>query len=94
MAITLDDLVSPVRDPELELAPAAWSDYLRFLDAYEGVPPGLLAGTDPTAFHVLLARADGRTVAAALAIDVGDDCGIYNVATVEHARGRGGSVLP
>ena len=32
---------------------------------------------------------DGETVAAALAYDYGDDCGIYNVGTVEQARRRG-----
>jgi hypothetical protein len=83
MAIALDGLTIP--EPELELAPAAWSQYLRFLETFAGVPSGLLAGTDPTAFHVLLAGSGTENVAAAIAIDVDGDCGIYNVGTVEHA---------
>jgi predicted GNAT family acetyltransferase len=48
--------------------------------------PACLA--DHAAF-LLAARADGELVAAALAYDFGDDCGIYNVGTVERARRRG-----
>jgi ribosomal protein S18 acetylase RimI-like enzyme len=87
MAMALDGLTIP--EPELELAPAAWSHYLRFLETFEGVPSGLLAGTDPSAFHVLLAGSGGENVAAAIAIDVDGDCGIYNVGTIERARRRG-----
>jgi ribosomal protein S18 acetylase RimI-like enzyme len=87
MAIALDDLTIP--EPELDLVPAAWSEYLRFLGGFGGVSSGLLAGTDPRAFHVLLARIGGEDVATAIAIDVDDDCGIYNLATIEHARRRG-----
>jgi ribosomal protein S18 acetylase RimI-like enzyme len=87
MAIALDGLTIP--EPDIELAPAAWSQYLRFLETLAGVPSGLLAGTDPSAFHVLLAVSGGENVAAAIAIDVVGDCGIYNVATIERARRRG-----
>lgn len=41
------------------------------------------------AFHILVARLDGGNVATAMAFDWGSDSGIYNVATMEHAR-RGG----
>lgn len=63
---------------------------MRHLEA-SGLPAGLLAGVDPTAFHLLVAGCDGETVATALAFDSGDDCGIYNVSTLEHvpaARAR------
>ena len=55
----------------------------------EGLPPDFLAAADHAAFHLLVARADGELVAAALAYDFADDCGIYNVGTVEMARRRG-----
>jgi GNAT superfamily N-acetyltransferase len=73
---------------ELDIAPADWSEYLRYLEAFD-LPPGLLAGVDPGAFHVLIARLEGETVATGLAFDFGDDCGIYNVSTVERERRRG-----
>jgi GNAT superfamily N-acetyltransferase len=66
----------------------AWSEYLRYLEAFD-LPPDLLAGVDPTAFHVPVARLDGEIVATGLALDLGDDCGIYNDSTVERARRRG-----
>ena len=86
MGMALDDARLP--EPEIDLGPDGWGDYLRFLEAY-GVPPGLLAGTNPHAYHVLTAVAADETVSAALAYDLDDDCGIYNVATREHARRRG-----
>jgi ribosomal protein S18 acetylase RimI-like enzyme len=72
-----------------ELVPAGWPEYLEFLEANEGVPTGLLAGTDPTAFYVLVARPAGENVAAAISLDFDGDCGIYNVGTLPHARRRG-----
>jgi ribosomal protein S18 acetylase RimI-like enzyme len=86
MGMALSDIRIP--RPELELAPAGWSDYLRFL-RLAGLPEGLLGGVDERAFHVLIARAGGEAVASALAFDLGDDCGIYNVSTLEHMRRRG-----
>jgi ribosomal protein S18 acetylase RimI-like enzyme len=53
------------------------------------VPPNLLSGADHAAFHLLLARLDGKNVATALAFDHDGDRGIYNVGTLEHARRRG-----
>jgi GNAT superfamily N-acetyltransferase len=86
MAMALDAI--DVSAPDLVLAPPDWSDYVRHLDAV-GVPPGLLVGVDPRPFHLLLARVNAETVASALAFDLEGDCGIYNVATVEHHRRRG-----
>jgi ribosomal protein S18 acetylase RimI-like enzyme len=83
MAMSLDSI--PVPRPDLELAPANWLDYLTVLDT----SPGLLAGVEPTNFHVIIVTADGQNVAAALAYDHDGDCGIYNVVTVPHARRRG-----
>ena len=47
---------------------------------------GCWRGANPREFHLLIARGG---VATALAFDFGDDCGIYNVGTLEHARRRG-----
>jgi GNAT superfamily N-acetyltransferase len=77
----------PVPDG-VEVAVAGWSDHLRALEAFE-LPDGLLGGVDPGAFHVLIARLEGHTVATGLAFDVRGDCGIYNVSTIEPARRRG-----
>ena len=83
MGMSLADIRLP--RPEIELAPADWFEYLRIL----GVPPGLLDDVDQSAFHVLIARLGGESVATAMAFDLDDDCGIYNVSTLEHARRRG-----
>ena len=83
MGMALDDLAGA--PPELELDPPEWPAYVAWLESV-GVPPGLLAGADPDEFHLLIARGG---VATALAFDFGDDCGIYNVGTLEHARRRG-----
>jgi GNAT superfamily N-acetyltransferase len=83
MGMVLDDLRLP--RPQLDLGSPDWLEYLRIL----GVPSGLLRGADHTAFHVLVARLGGESVAAAMAFDRDRDCGIYNVTTLEHARRRG-----
>jgi ribosomal protein S18 acetylase RimI-like enzyme len=83
MGMALDDLRLP--RPEIELGPADWREYLRVIE----VPPGLLRDVDQSVFHVLVAYLDGEGAAAAMAFDHGDDCGIYNVGTREHARRRG-----
>ena len=71
--------------PELELGSADWDDYLRIF----GLPARLLKGADLSVFHLLLARLGDECVATAMAFDHEGDCGIYNVATLEHARRRG-----
>ena len=84
MGMALDDIRVP--RPELDARrPLDWSEYLRIV----GVPPDFLGGVDRAAFHVLVARLDGESVATALAFDHDGDCGIYNVGTLEHARRRG-----
>ena len=74
--------------PDLDLAPSVWTAYLRLL-VRDGAPPGLLEGVDSSVFHPLIARLQGDDVAAGLAFDLHDDCGIYNVGTLPHARRRG-----
>jgi ribosomal protein S18 acetylase RimI-like enzyme len=86
MGMAVDDVRSP--PPQLDLAPPEWSAYLRLL-VRDGAPAGLLEGVDPGVFHPVIARIDGEDVAAGLAFDLGDDCGIYNVGTLPHARRRG-----
>ena len=39
--------------------------------------------------HVLVAKLAGENVSTAVALDFAGDCGIYNVGTLESARGRG-----
>ena len=83
MGMALDDIRLP--RPAIELGTAEWLEYLRM----EGLPPDFLADADHAAFYLLAAGIDGELVAAALAYDFADDCGIYNVETVEKARRRG-----
>ena len=83
MGMALTDIRLP--RPEIELAPPDWFEYLRIV----GVPPDFLSGADRAAYHILIARLDGESVATAMAFDLGGDCGIYNVGTLEHARRRG-----
>ena len=83
MAMTLDDILMP--RPRVELAPADWQEHLRLV----GAPPGLLGGADLSAFHLLVASLYGESVSTAVALDHEGDCGIYDVATLEHARNRG-----
>jgi ribosomal protein S18 acetylase RimI-like enzyme len=83
MGMMLDDIRLP--RPQVPLGPARWPEYLEM----EGLAPDFLRTADHAAFHLLAAQADGELVAAALAYDFGDDCGIYNVGTLEKARRRG-----
>jgi ribosomal protein S18 acetylase RimI-like enzyme len=91
MGLALDDIALP--PPAIELVAPSWPEYVAFLQA-DGVPAGLLDDADPGAFHTLAARLGADTVATALAFDHEDDCGVFNVSTVESARRRGlGSAL-
>jgi ribosomal protein S18 acetylase RimI-like enzyme len=72
----------------VDLAPADWATYLDLLTAM-GAPDGLLREADPAAFQVVTGRLGGRAVAVAMSHDHDGDCGIYNVATLGHARRRG-----
>jgi ribosomal protein S18 acetylase RimI-like enzyme len=77
-----------VARPEVELGPLDWPDYVQYLEMV-GVPAGLLSGVDPSAFHTLVARRGGESVATAIAYHHDGDCGVFNVSTVETARRRG-----
>lgn len=83
MGMTLDQL--PLGRPDVELGKADWEEYLRVIEA----PPGLLKAADHAAFRVLVGRFRGENAAAAMAFDLNGDRGIYNVGTVEPARGHG-----
>jgi GNAT superfamily N-acetyltransferase len=83
MGMRLTDILVP--RPALELGTAGWDDFLRIF----GFPERLLDGADHSAFHLLFARLGDECVATATAFDYDGDCGIYNVATLEHARRRG-----
>lgn len=83
MGIALEDIALP--RPEVDIGQSDWFDYLRIL----GVPPGLLSGADPAAFHILVARLGGENVATAMTFDHHGDCGVFNVTTLEGARRRG-----
>jgi ribosomal protein S18 acetylase RimI-like enzyme len=83
MGMGLDQI--RVSKPDLELGQLSWSEYVRVF----GLPPGLLGGGDRAGLRVLVARAGDEDVATAMAFDYDEDAGIYNVATLEHARRRG-----
>jgi ribosomal protein S18 acetylase RimI-like enzyme len=83
MGMSLEDVRLP--RPQLELGSVEWDEYLRIF----GLPPSLLGRADRTPFRVLVAHLDGEKVATAMAFDHGSDTGIFNVATLEHARRRG-----
>ncbi len=70
---------------EIDLAEPDWTEHLRLI----GVPPALLGSLDPAVLHLLVARHEGEAAATAFGFDHDGDCGIYNVATLEHARRRG-----
>lgn len=83
MGMPLDDIRVP--QPELDLRPLDWSDYLRVFD----LPAGLLARGNREGLHVVVAFSEDQPVSSALTFDRGSDCGIYNVGTLESARRRG-----
>jgi len=83
MGMPLESIHLP--EPEMELRPLEWSDYLRVFD----LPAGLLANGDHDSLHLTVAWLDGEPVASALAFDQAGDRGIYNVGTLPHVRRRG-----
>lgn len=83
MAMILDDILVP--RSQIDLAPVEWETHLRILEA----PPGLLSNANLSDFHLLVASLNGESVSTAVALDHKGDCGIYDVATLEHARHRG-----
>ena len=86
MGMALADLRVP--EPDLDVAPGAWSDYVAFM-VRDGLPGGLLTGIDASGWRVALGRADGEVATAGIAFDHYGDCGIYNVGTLDRARRRG-----
>jgi ribosomal protein S18 acetylase RimI-like enzyme len=83
MGMPLDHLRLP--QPELDLRALEWPDYLRVFE----LPPGLLANGDRDRLQLTVAWFQGEPVASGLTFDLAGDCGIYNVATLPHARRRG-----
>jgi GNAT superfamily N-acetyltransferase len=83
MGLSLDESAAPTS--AIDLGPDDWTEYLRILE----LPAGLLAGADPSSFHVLTARWEGVGAATSMAFDHEDDCGLYNIGTLEHARRKG-----
>jgi ribosomal protein S18 acetylase RimI-like enzyme len=83
MGMALEDIRLP--RPEITLAPGDLFANIHLA----GMPAGFLSGADRAAFHVLVAPQGGENVATALAYDFKDDCGVYNVGTLERARRRG-----
>ena len=83
MGMELDRI--PLPRPAADVRPSSWAEYL----GIDELPPGLLAGVDPDAFHVVAGRLDGERIAVGIALDLAGDCGIYNVGTKERARRRG-----
>lgn len=83
MGMTLHGAHLP--NSEVELAPPSWHEHVRVAE----LPRDFLAKADPAAYHVAIGKLDGENVSTAIALDLGGDCGIYNVGTLPHARRRG-----
>ena len=81
MAMDLTDLVA---DPvDVRVASADLAAHVRSIGL-----PDLLAGVDPAPFRAVVAPDTSEPLATAISLCHEGDCGIYNVATVEHARRR------
>jgi GNAT superfamily N-acetyltransferase len=83
MGIALEFL--EVQRPELDVEHAAWPDYVALL----GLGEDFQAYANPDAYVVRIAMLDGKPAAVGMSYDHDGDCGIYNVTTLDHARGRG-----
>lgn len=83
MGMDVDDMTD-VDTSWLTLSAPDYHEFLRI----NKLPAGLLPQLGD-AGRIHLASLDGENVVTALAFDHDGDCGIYNVATVEHARRRG-----
>jgi GNAT superfamily N-acetyltransferase len=81
----------PSGDEEVETEPEI-REVGRLNDLAYGFGGGDFAGAltkQPTGLHSYVARVDGTPAACLGAIDNGNDCGIYFVATAPEGRGRG-----
>jgi ribosomal protein S18 acetylase RimI-like enzyme len=83
MGMRLDGIRIP--RPAIDFGAPDWSEYVRIM----GLGPDYLRAADRDAQHILIARSGGVNIAAAMAFDSDDDCGIYNVGTLEACRRRG-----
>jgi ribosomal protein S18 acetylase RimI-like enzyme len=83
MAMPLENLSTPI--PDADFGPPDWDEYLRVVELSEGT----YAGLDPAAFEIVIARLDGKSASAGMSLDHGDDCGIFSLGTLAHARRRG-----
>jgi GNAT superfamily N-acetyltransferase len=91
MAAPIEEIdLEPRREFELEPAPA-WADAARINDACYGLDPlhSFAEAFGDFDARLYVARLDGEPVACAGARWHEGDCGIYFVATLPHARGRG-----
>ena len=93
MVLDLDDLAEH-HPGALDWAPGgALEDLTRVNDAAYGDPPGTFAlgiGDPPAgAWRIYEARLDGRVASVLATTDADGDCGVWWVATVPEARGRG-----
>lgn len=92
--MAIDDLTSlgPAPDVDLDSEPG-WMELCRVNDVAYGYGGGTYAagfGAEPgTGVRAYGARVEGLLASVAATLDVGEDCGVFAVATVPEARGRG-----
>jgi GNAT superfamily N-acetyltransferase len=93
MALDLNDLAPPDPDDLEWTAQASLDDLKRINDAAYGDEPGtfeLGIGTPPEdAWRLYSADRDGRAATVLATTDADGDCGVWWVATLPEARGRG-----
>lgn len=82
--------------PDVTLREVASEEIIPVMVAGFGMPEDLVphlgrfvTGLDPRQVVNLVAAVDGRDVGCGTMLQTGDTAGVYNIATVEQARGRG-----
>jgi GNAT superfamily N-acetyltransferase len=83
MGMAMDE--RPPLPPQPEYSRFDWDEYIRVME----VPTDFFAANDMSVFQILLGQLDGENVATGMSYELGGDCGIYNVGTLDHARRRG-----
>ena len=83
MGIDLAD--ASLARPAIELAPPSWPEVLRIV----GLAPGFGGPAGPRGLATLVAISDGMPAAAVATFDHDQDCGIYGLGTLPHARRQG-----